>query len=284
MTSFHLLPSPTMSANFIPLEPVLTSGFRPGQPAVLYSVVPRAAKSGERLRIYLRPDMAKAMGLKQGDLLRLDGDLTAGLGRLVRVATKEGQATREVEVRKSGSGVWLIRRSGLVAEAFPSVAKGKTVELRQARVTADGLVFELPIRGAEEARESEPVIAPLPEPVLLPVAEPVIVPASKVPEPPDPVLKPAVPIMPRKAGARLVQVPTPAAAPSAAVGRGGVWGGSKLVPPEKGQWCESAFHTRAHYVVQGVALCGERVPDVTRWRGLKHGGKRCAICLAASGD
>lgn len=280
-----------MITHFIPLEPLQSQGRALDTPALLYSVQPKNSCKNERLRIYIRKDLAAQMQLKRGDCLRLEGDLTAGLARLVRVSTSADLATREVDVRKSGSAVWLIRRSGVVADTFPFLGKGKTEELTNARVAEEGLVFQLPGRGfgapvVDPAGVPGSVVAPLtdltvpadsqPAAVALPKPAPAAAAAvgQQLQTP-----RPAAPVT-RATG----EVPAPVVAPAVGGGRGGVWGASKLVQPEKGEWCESAFHTRAHYVVQGVALCGERVPDGTRWRGLKHGGKRCAVCLAASGD
>lgn len=106
-----------------------------------YSINNKDVASGT-LKISIHPDLIRKMKVKDGDPLRLDGDLKERIAQLTLVAALQGKATRKVHVESSGRGTWCISYSGLVRKAFPS-PDGMTL-LLQPEVTSDGLQFQLP--------------------------------------------------------------------------------------------------------------------------------------------
>jgi len=94
------------------------------------------------LVISIHPDLTRKMKIKEGDPLRLDGDLKEGIGQLTPVAGMVGKATRRVHVQASGRATWSISYSGAIREAFAK-PDGMTA-LASPEVTSDGLQFQLP--------------------------------------------------------------------------------------------------------------------------------------------
>jgi len=94
------------------------------------------------LAFSIHPDLVRALKAKDGDVLRLDLDMKAGMARLLPVGSLSPAAKR-LHVEVSGRGDWSISYNGEVAEAFPLVP-GMT-ELSGAHVSAEeGLIYELP--------------------------------------------------------------------------------------------------------------------------------------------
>ena len=99
-------------------------------------------KTAVYLAFSIHPDLVRALKAKEGDVLRLDLDMKAGMARLLPVGSLSPAAKR-LHLGTSGRGDWSISHNGEVAEAFPLVA-GMT-ELSGPHVsTEDGLIFELP--------------------------------------------------------------------------------------------------------------------------------------------
>ncbi|MGV3664268.1 MAG: hypothetical protein ACO1TE_29115 [Prosthecobacter sp.] len=123
--------------NFTPLESLGrgTSGAELG-----YSIL-GLKKKKPVLMISISPPLVRKLKIKDGDILRLDADRKAGMGRLLPV-TNGGKAARKVGVATSGRASWKVACTGEVAEVFP-VVDGVT-ELTSPDVGSDGLLFELP--------------------------------------------------------------------------------------------------------------------------------------------
>lgn len=124
--------------NLKPIEPISRSsaGVMLG-----YSLHNRDTASGT-LVISIHPQLMRDLKLKDGDPLRLDGDLKERIGQLTKVAALNGKATRKVHVQESGRGQWAISYSGTVRTAFPNA--DTMTALNKPEVTSDGLQFELP--------------------------------------------------------------------------------------------------------------------------------------------
>lgn len=94
------------------------------------------------------PDLVRALKAKEGDVLRLDLDMRAGMARLLPVGSLS-PAARRLHVESSGRGDWSISYNGDVAEAFPLV-EGMTELIGPHVSSEEGLIFDLPVAAKAE--------------------------------------------------------------------------------------------------------------------------------------
>jgi RNA polymerase sigma factor (sigma-70 family) len=129
---------PEVIFNWVPLE---EEG--PGLSEIGYMVSHKADEKNGVLRVAVCAALVKALGVKHGDLLRLDGDLKAGKAQLTRLPIpKPGKATRKIAIANTGRGEWRIPYTGQIAAVFPKVKN--TTALGGAVLTQAGLLFDLP--------------------------------------------------------------------------------------------------------------------------------------------
>lgn len=128
-------------------EPLEEAGS--GMAGLCYCVRQNAGESFGTLRLSISPELVSRLGVKSGELLRLDGDLGARKARLVKVSgavpyARTDKATKRVRLAGTGRGDWRISYTGKIGLAFPLAHK--RTKLEGVEVTAAGMVFELPGR------------------------------------------------------------------------------------------------------------------------------------------
>jgi hypothetical protein len=110
-------------------------------------------KAGERVRFSISGEFARQMSWNDGEYVRLDLDMEAGLGCLVTVQ-RPGTAVRRITLRtpKSGRMLYEFPRTGEVVTAFPVVNDMSELDVVEVKAS-DGLVFALPIQATPASDE-----------------------------------------------------------------------------------------------------------------------------------
>ncbi len=130
-------------SEFEPLVPLTSSPGSVTGPRLAYCVRKhRTAKKGPRLTLSIRPDLVEAMGVSDGDYLRIDVVAGKGLARLQALEHKcPTGGSRQVKVLATGRGKWSLPWCGQIAKLFP---EGSGIALEEIEAAQTKVLFRLP--------------------------------------------------------------------------------------------------------------------------------------------